>query len=72
VAEAVIDSAVISPGHDGQAELVVRVRHENGALGTVTLDADCARRLMEACAVDSAAELRGHPWRRLLGVLPAA
>jgi len=26
----VIDDAIIAPGHDGEAVLVVRVRHENG------------------------------------------
>jgi hypothetical protein len=69
VPEAVIDDAVVAPGHDGQAVLVVRVRHENGALDTVTLDADQARKLLEDCAAASAAELRGQPWQRLLHVL---
>jgi hypothetical protein len=67
--EAVIDDAVVAPGHDGQAVLVVRVRHENGALDTVTLEADQARKLMEDCAAESAVELRGQPWQRLLHVL---
>lgn len=67
--EAVIDDAVVAPGHDGQAVLVVRVRHANGAVDSVTLDADCARRLLEDCAADTAEQLRGQPWDRLLGVL---
>jgi hypothetical protein len=69
VAEAAIQDAVVAPGHDGQAVLVVRVRHENGAIGTVTLDADQARRLLESCRAESADGLRGQPWRRLLHVL---
>jgi len=69
VREPVIDAAIVAPGHDGQAVLVVRVRHENGAVDSVTLDADCARKLMEDCAVESAEQLRGQPWNRLLGVL---
>jgi len=69
VAEPVIDDAVVTAGHDGQAQLVVRVRYENGALGSVTLDADCARKLLEDCGAESAAELRGQPWHRLLDVL---
>lgn len=68
--EPVIAEAVVSPGHDGQAELVVRVRYENGALGSVRLDAECARRLMEDCGAATIAELRGQPWRHLLAVLP--
>lgn len=67
--EPVIADAVVAAGHDGQAELVVRVRYENGALDSVTLDARCARKLMEDCAAESAEELRGQPWQRLLAVL---
>jgi hypothetical protein len=69
VAEAVIADAVVAPGHDGQAVLVVRVRHENGASDTVTLEADQARKLLEECAAESAEQLRGQPWRRLLTAL---
>lgn len=67
--EAVIHDAVVAPGHDGQAVLVVRMRHDNGAVDSVTLDADCARRLLEDCAADTVEQLRGQPWDRLLGVL---
>jgi hypothetical protein len=69
VPEAVIADAVVTAGHDGEAQLVVRVRYENGALGSVTLDAACARKLMEDCAAQSAADLCGQPWQRLLDVL---
>jgi len=65
----VIDEAVVAPGHDGQAVLVVRVRHENGASDTVTLEADQARKLLEECAAETAEQLRGQPWRRLLTAL---
>lgn len=67
--EAVIAEVIVAPGHDGQAELVVKVRHENGALGSVTLGGDAARRLIEQCGVESADGLRGQPWHRLLDVL---
>jgi len=65
----VIDDAIVAPGHDGQAVLVLRVRHDNGGCDTVTLDADQARKLLEDCAADSAEQLRGQPWRRLLTIL---
>jgi hypothetical protein len=68
-AEPVISEAVVAPGHDGQAVLVVRLRHASGAVDAVTLDAGCARTLMEDCGAESAADLRGHPWRRLMHVL---
>lgn len=67
--ETTIEDAVVAPGHDGQAVLVVRVRHENGAIDTVTLDARQAQNLRESCAVESTDGLRGQPWQRLLHVL---
>ena len=66
MAEPVIRDAIAAPGHDGQAVLVVRVRHDNGAIDTVTLDADQARRLLESCETDTLEGLCGKPWRRLL------
>lgn len=68
--EARIDDAVVAPGHDGEAELEVRVRYENGALGSVRLDAACAQRLLERCGAATPSDLRGQPWQRLLDVLP--
>lgn len=64
-----IAEAVVAPGHDGQAVLVLRLRHANGAFDTVMLEADQARKLLEHCEADSAAQLRGQPWQRLLTVL---
>ena len=61
----------MAPGHDGAAELVVYVRYENGAVGTVTLDAESARKLMENCKAENVTGLRGQPWQRLVGVLPS-
>lgn len=69
MSEPVIVGAEVAAGHDGEAQLVVRVRYENGAVGSVTLDAACARKLMEDCAAASADDLRGQPWQRLLDVL---
>lgn len=69
MAEPEIADAVVAPGHDGQAVLVVRVRHPNGAVDTVMLEADQARKLLDACAAESATQLRGQPWRRLLSVM---
>lgn len=63
-----IAEAVVSPGHDGEAVLVVRVAHENVAIDSVTLDATCAQKLMENCEAQSAEELKGQPWRRLMAV----
>ena len=64
-----IDDAVVAPGHDGQAVLVVHVRHANGARDTVTLDPAQARKLLDDCKAERAEDLRGQPWQRLLHVL---
>jgi len=64
--EAVIVGAEIVAGHDGSAEMVVSLRHENGAVSPVTLDADVGFALMGRCGVASVGELAGHSWRNIL------
>lgn len=66
-----IADAVVAPGHGGKAVLVVRVRHENGAIDSVTLGADAARKLMKDCAATDLDDLRDQSWQRLLDVLEA-
>lgn len=65
-AEAIIESAVVGAAHDGEAELIVTLRHANGALETVALEPDIAFHLMNICGVGEAAALAGQPWRRIL------
>lgn len=64
--EAVIASAVVGPGHDGEAELIVTISHPNGARETIALDAELGFHLMNACGVSDVAGLTGQPWRRIL------
>ncbi len=72
MAEPVITDAIVAAGHDGQAQLVVQIRHENGATGSVTLDAEWAFQLIELCGVDSAEGLRGQSWQRFLDLMQHA
>lgn len=65
-AGAVIVSAAIDPGHDGEAELIVGLVHPNGARETVALDAELGFHLMNVCGVSAASDLIGQPWRRIL------
>jgi len=65
-AEAVIVGATIAAGHDGAAELVVRLRYANGAEGAIFVDADAGFRLMESCGAADLAGLAGQPWRRMI------
>jgi len=69
VTEPCIDRALVAPGHDGSAELIVYLRFPNGACSSVTLDADAAERLMDCCGVNVPDELSGFPWTTLLDVL---
>lgn len=64
--EATIVGAEIAAGHDGAAELVVRLRYANGALGAISVDADAGFRLMENCGASELSGLAGQPWRRLI------
>lgn len=70
--EAVIESAEITAGHDGTAELVVRLRHANGATAPVVLDEAAGLRLMADCGAAHVDELAGHSWRRILEASMAA
>jgi hypothetical protein len=64
--EAVIVGAEIAAGHDGEAELVVRIRHENGVIATVTLDRETGLRLMTGPGGGDLEALVGRSWRRIL------
>ncbi len=65
-AEAVIVGAELAAGHDGEAELVVRIRYPNGVVGSVLLDAEAGFALMRNCDIDSLEGLKGHSWRKIL------
>lgn len=64
--EATIVSAEIAAGHDGEAELVLALRYQNGVVGHVVLDAGVGFELMRNCGVETIGALAGHSWRRIL------
>lgn len=64
--EAVIVGAEIAAGHDGSAELVLRLRYQNGVEGVVVLGEDAGLKLMAACGASHLGELAGHSWRRIV------
>ena len=59
-------AAEVTAGHDGQAELVVRVRHENGVVSNFVLDGDTGLRLLADAEAADLAALVGRPWREVL------
>jgi len=63
---AVVIGAEIAAGHDGAADLVVRLRHENGAEGAVALDTETGFALMRAAGADSLDGLIGRAWLDIL------
>ena len=65
-AEAVIVGADLAAGHDGQAEVVLRILYPNGVVGSVLLDAAAGYALMRNCNIDSLSGLAGQSWRKIL------
>jgi hypothetical protein len=65
-AEAIIVGADLAAGHDGEAELVLRILYPNGVVGSVLLDADAGYALMRNCNTESLGGLAGQSWRRVL------
>ena len=61
----VVEAATVGPGHDGRAELVVSLRHANGAASTISLDEDALADLLATGAVDSLDDLPGRHWAEL-------
>ncbi|ODT89617.1 hypothetical protein [Phenylobacterium sp. SCN 70-31] len=66
MAEAVIVGAEMVAGHDGTVELLVRLRHPNGAEGPVVLDEETGLNLMAACGAASVEDLTGQSWRKIV------
>jgi hypothetical protein len=61
--DAVVVGAEIVAGHDGAAELLVRLRHGNGARSSLTLDASTGFDLLRAAGAASLDGLIGQSWR---------
>ncbi len=58
----VVDGTSIGPGHDGRAELVVRLRHPNGAHSTISVDEEALERLLRRTDIMSIDDLTGRRW----------
>lgn len=64
--EAVVLAAEVTAGHDGDAELTLSVRFENGVVAPVVLDAEAGFDILAGCDASSVDELVGRPWRHVL------
>jgi hypothetical protein len=65
-AEPVIRSAVVGPGHDGHAEVVVELLHPNGGRTRLSVPHAVAARALDAAGARSIDELAGRPWTVLV------
>ena len=63
--EPVVVGVDVAAGHDGAAELVIQVRHENGVVAPVVLDPETGLALMKVAGASGASALIGRPWRDL-------
>jgi len=61
----VVEAATIGAGHDGRAELVVALRHPNGATSTISLDEEALADLLATGALTSIDDLPGRRWADL-------
>jgi hypothetical protein len=61
----VVESASVGPGHDGRAELVVALRHPNGARSTISVDEEALADLLARGVITSLDDLTGRDWAEL-------
>jgi hypothetical protein len=64
-----IAAARVAAAHEGVAELVVTLRHDNGGCSEVVLDSLGAAALLDACQATAPEELIGHPWQKVRDAL---
>jgi hypothetical protein len=59
---ATIEAAELAAGHDGRAEIVLRVRYPNGASAQVRLDEEAAAQALDAAGIARLDDLIGKAW----------
>jgi len=63
----VIASAVLGPGHDGNAEVVVELLYPNGGRAHLSVAQTAVDDALDAAGVQHLDDLRGRPWTVLIG-----
>ena len=66
---AVIRDVRVAAAHEGIAELVVSIEHENGGLTEVALDQMATSALMASCNADSIEDIKGQSWDKVRDAL---
>jgi hypothetical protein len=62
----VIASAVLGPGHDGQAEVVVELLYPNGGRAHLSVAQTALDGALDAAGVQHIDDLKGRPWTVLI------
>ena len=69
MSEARIARVRIAAAHEGVAELVVTLIHENGGLSEVALDTVATSALLAACNASTPEQLEGASWQKVRDAL---
>ena len=68
---AVIVGAQITGGHEGQPELILKIKYDNGVVSDVAMENELGVRLLSYCGAQSLADLQGEPWHKVVDMLSA-
>tara|TARA_B100001093_G_C26246871_1_gene766857 strand:- start:339 stop:563 length:225 start_codon:yes stop_codon:yes gene_type:complete len=69
---ATVQDAEIAASHDGAAEVLLTIKHENGGLTRVPLDYFAVSKLMESCQADSIEGIIGTNWDKVRDAIQAS
>ena len=65
----VIVAAEVTGGHDGQPELILKIRYENGVVGDAVMENALGVKLLAHCGASDLSELVGQPWQAVIEIL---
>ena len=66
-AQPMITSALLTVGHDGEAEAMIELLFPNGARQGLTFTCDMLAGALDRAGITALEQLVGHPWNVLLG-----
>jgi hypothetical protein len=61
-ASPVIAATSVGPGHDGRAELIVELMHDNGGRSTISVDEESLARLLDRSEITTIDDFVGRHW----------
>jgi|GEM_PF-2477872 len=65
----IIVAADVTGGHDGQPELILKIRYENGVVGDAVMENALGVKLLAYCGASHLNELVGQPWQAVIEIL---